>query len=116
MTRKTRNYGKELSKRGGRPAALEELSTTLHINLAKEHEKKIWLVSSGASQSAHLPVAGPNLDATKRLEGRRSRISCQVKIGILSGSLAAHTSLACATDAPSDSFWYMEDWYMEDTE
>jgi hypothetical protein len=81
----------------------KKLRSALQANLAIEQEKRMWDVSSGAPQSAHAPDARPFLPATKRLEGSLSRISSQAKILIFNGTLASHTSVWKATDAPCDS-------------
>jgi hypothetical protein len=73
-----------------------------HANLARWHEKKIWLQSSSSPQKAHAPVVGPFLLSTCTPDGSRLLMSCHRKTLILGGTLVFQTSLKCVTAAPCD--------------
>jgi hypothetical protein len=72
---------------------LRSFLTPAHMNLARWQLKKIWLQSSNAPYSAHLPFDGPCLLATCSHVGKHSLLSCQRNTLILGGTFVHRTSL-----------------------
>jgi hypothetical protein len=72
--------------------------TPLHMNSARQQEKKIWSTSSGWPQNTQLPLEGPLLKRIWTLEGSLPLESCQEKILIFKGMEGVQRSSAIWTD------------------